>query len=84
MLALIVLDFRFYSTQFLFDDNQTFVDELGGIDGYLVLVFDGFFVVDRNQHIQYIFGTNRRVVVKAEIQDGSIIFCLTDIQIRTE
>ena len=78
MLTFIVFDFRFYSTQFLFDDNQTLVDELGSIDGYLVLVLDSFFVVDCNQHVQYVFGTHGRIVVDAKIQDGSIIFCLID------
>ena len=58
------LKFVFHASQFFFDDDQTLVDEAGGIDGYLVLVFDSLFIIHCNQHIEHIFGTGGGVITE--------------------
>ena len=55
-----------HASQFAFDDDEPLVDELGGVDGHLVLVVDGLLVVDRDQHVQNILGPSRGTILQGE------------------
>ncbi|CDB10186.1 unknown [Bacteroides sp. CAG:633] len=57
VLALVGGDVFVDIAQFALDDAQTFVDEHGGADGNLVLVFHPVFVVDGDQRVEHVFGT---------------------------
>ena len=48
-----------YITQFLSNDDQTFINELSGIHGHLIFVSNGFLIIYGYQHVQHVFGTNR-------------------------
>lgn len=63
----------FHIVQFLGNLHQTFVDEVFGIDGNLVLVLDGLFVVDGDEGVQYIFGTDGREITQRGIKNCCII-----------
>ena len=60
-------------SQLLLDDSQTFVDEHGGADGYLVLVLHPVFVVDGYQGIEHVFGTLDANVFQREVDDGGFL-----------
>ena len=67
-----------HSAQFLFNDDETFVNEVGGVDGHLVLVLDGGLVIHLNEGVQHILGTSRRAVLDGEGKDGRFLALLTD------
>ena len=60
---LIVLYLLFHTAQLLLDDDESLVDEVGGVDGHLVLVLDVLFIVDGDNHVEHIGGTLRRLVL---------------------
>ena len=64
-------------SEFAFDDDQTFIDEVGRIDRHLVLVVDRVFVVDGDEHVQHIRRPDRRLVFQGEPQDGGLFLFLT-------
>ena len=75
------LQLAFHATQFLTDDYQTLVDELGRVYCHLVLVTDSGLVINRDEHIQHILGTGGRTVLQRHGKDRCLVSLLTYTQI---
>ena len=57
VVALVGLQLALHTTQFAADDDETLIDEVGGIDSHLVLVADSILVVGSDEHVEHILGT---------------------------
>jgi len=73
VLAFKTFNIGIHTTQFTFDDNQTFIDKLGGIYRYLVLVINHIFIIDSNKHVQNIFCTGSGYIIQNQV-DNSCCF----------
>ena len=71
VLAFKTFNIGIHTTQFTFDDNQTFIDKLGGIYSYLILIIDHIFIIDSNKHIQNIFRTGSGYIIQNQVDNGS-------------
>ena len=63
-------DIGIHTSQFTFDDDQTFVNKLGSIYGYLVLIIDNILIINGNKHVQDVFRTGSRDVIQDKIDNG--------------
>lgn len=70
------------NAQILLDDDKALVDEVGGVDGNLVLVLDRLLVVDGDNRIQDILCLDWRVILQRQRQNRSLLLNLTDGKIR--
>ena len=57
VVALVGLQLALYTTQFAADDDETLIDEVGGIDSHLVLVADSILIISSDEHVEHILGT---------------------------
>ena len=57
VVALVGLQLALHTAQFAADDDETLIDEVGGIDSHLVLVADSVLVVGSDEHVEHILGT---------------------------
>ena len=73
-----------HASQLAFDDDEPLVDELGGVDGHLVLVVDGLLVVDRDQHVQHVFRPCGGAVLKGEGENRGLVLLLPDAETGDE
>ena len=73
VLAFKTFNIGIHTTQFTFDDNQTFINEFGGIYSYLVLVIDHILIIDGNKHVQNIFRTGSGYILQNQV-DNSCCF----------
>ena len=71
--SLKTFDIGVHAPQFTFNDNQTFIDKLGGIYRYLVLVINHIFIIDSNKHVQNIFCTGSGYIIQNQV-DNSCCF----------
>ena len=70
MFTLILFNIGVHIAQLLFDDNQTLVDEVRGIDRHRVLVIDGILIIHGNQRIDHILRTRNRDILQRQVDDG--------------
>lgn len=74
------LQFGLDAAQLFRDDDEAFVDEVGRVDRHLVLVLDGFLVIDGDEHVDDVLGTGRGIVLEREGEDGRLFLFLLDAQ----
>ena len=65
-------NFIFHTTELLLYNEESFVDELGCIDGYAVLFPDGIFVILLHQSVEDVIGTTKRVILHGQLKDCAI------------
>lgn len=76
VLALERFEVGLHITQLLTDDDEALVDEVGRVDRHLVLVSDGLFVIDGDEHVEHIFGQDGRTVFQRQGEDGGFVLLL--------
>ena len=60
--------------QLMLDDIEALIDELGGADGNLVLVFHPVLVVDGDDGVEDVLSTLRIDIVIGEVDDRRLLF----------
>ncbi|CUN19939.1 Uncharacterised protein [Bacteroides salyersiae] len=83
ILALKIFNISIHTTQFTFNNNQTFIDKLRSIHGYLVLVINNVFIINSNKHIENIFCTGNRHVIQNQINNSGRFTGKGDFQLIT-
>ena len=64
-------DIGIHASQLLLNNDQTFIDEIGCIHRYLVLVVYRILIVNSDQHIQDILRTRDRHILQGQVNDRS-------------
>ena len=72
------LQLGLHTTQFAFDDEQALVDELGGVHRHLVFVVESLLVIDIDQRVEHVLGTQGGIVLERQDQDGRFVLFLPD------
>ena len=63
------------------DDLEALVDEVGGVDGYLVLVVDGLFVVDLDDGVEQGYVELGGSGGDGDVDDGAVLLLLADAEV---
>ena len=74
------LQLGLHASQLAFDDDEPLADEVGRVDGHLVFVLDGLFVIHINERVEHVFGPGGRIVLQREGEDGRFFLFLLDAQ----
>ena len=79
-----VFDLGFHFVELLGDFHQAFVDEVGGVDGHLVLVLDALFVVDGDEGVEHVLGTHGGEVTQGGVEHSGIVVGLAHAEVAQE